>query len=311
MSATVDNSVPMPVHGHDQDLRKSSKRNLWIAFWLIASFMGVEVVAGLAANSLALLADAGHMVTDAVAILFALFAIWIGSRPATAKMTFGFQRIEIIAASLNAASLWLIAGWIFYDASRRFGDVPEVEGGLTLTVGVIGLLVNLVALWVLNRSRHESLNVKGAFLHVFGDALGSIGVLVAGALILLFKWYIADPIVAVVIGVIILFSSTRLALDTVRILMEAAPKGLDLDALCREFEGVVGVRSVHDIHVWTVTSGYEVMTAHVEMESPTSDGAKILEAVRRSARDRFNIEHVTIQIDSPGDYCAERHHTVH
>lgn len=311
MSTSSEGSSYDATAGHEHDLRAGSRRNLWIAFWLIASFMGVEVVTGLLANSLALLADAGHMVTDAAAIAFALAAIWVGSRPASARMTFGFQRVEIIAASLNAASLWVIAGWIFFDASRRFGDVPEVEGGLTLSVGAIGLAVNIAALWVLNRSRNESLNVKGAFLHVMGDALGSVGVLLAGALILVFGWLIADPIVAVLIGLIIVFSSVRLAWDTAHILMEAAPKGLDLDSLCTELESIDGVRSIHDIHVWTVTSGYEVMTAHAELDSSEEDHMRILEKLRATSKSRFGIEHVTIQIDLPEDNCAERHHAVH
>ena len=296
---------------HEDEYRAAPRRHLWIAFWLIVSFIGVEVVSSLLANSLALLADAGHMVTDAFAIGLALIAIWIASRPPSARMTFGFQRVEIIAASLNAVSLWVIAGWIFFDASRRFGAVPEVQGPLTLSVGAIGLGVNLAALLVLNPSRDESLNVRGAFLHVLGDAIGSAGVIAAGVLIIAFGWYIADPVIAVFIGAIILISSLRLAWETGRILMQGAPRGLNLGDLCTELEKTDGVMSIHDIHVWSVTSGYEVLTAHAELSAGTDQERTVLESLRRTARDRFGIRHVTIQIDRPEDNCVERHHAVH
>ena len=197
-------------HEHEHDFRATSRKSLWIAFALITSYMFAEVVGGLMANSLALLADAGHMVTDAASIGLALLAMWIAARPATFRRTFGFHRTEILAAFLNALSLWLIAAWIFFEAYRRFMDPPEVQGVLMLSVGFVGLLVNIAAAFVLHRSAGESLNVEGAFLHVLGDLLGSIAVVAGGLLIITLSWYIVDPIFGVVIGVIILISSGRL-----------------------------------------------------------------------------------------------------
>ena len=307
-----------PIRSHadgganQRDFRAASKKSLWIAFALISSYMLVEVAGGLAANSLALLADAGHMVTDAAAIGLALLAIWMSSRPSTFKRTFGFHRTEILAALLNALSLWLIAAWIFYEAYQRFLEPTEVQGVLMLGVGVIGLFVNVAAAWVLYRSAGESLNVEGAFLHVLGDLLGSIAVIIGGVLIVTLGWYLADPIFGVAIGIIILISSGRLLWKVIHVLMEGTPSALDLQILCQRLEQVEGVTGVHDIHAWSITSGYEVLSAHVTANLEAWDSPDhMLRRLREISYKEFGISHVTIQLESSEEGCEEDHHIAH
>jgi cobalt-zinc-cadmium efflux system protein len=276
------------------------------------AYMVVEVVGGLISGSLALLADAGHMLTDGAAIGLALLAIWVSGRPASIEQTFGFHRTEILAAMVNALSLWFISALIFFEASRRFNDDLDVDGGLMLVVGAVGLLVNLAAARVLHRSSGESLNVEGAFLHVVADLLGSVAVVVGGILVLAFEWDIADPIFGIVIGVLILASSLRLLWKVVHVLMEGTPSHLDLHHLCRRLEELEGVTGVHDIHAWSITTGYDALSAHVTAD-PTvmQDPNPVLQALRDIASSEFGIRHVTIQLEDSMEGCAEDHHIEH
>jgi len=304
-------SIPSP-SGHAHDHRSASRRSLSIALALIMVYMVVEVVSGLVSGSLALLADAGHMLTDGAAIGLALLAIWVSGRPASIEQTFGFHRTEILAAMLNALSLWLISALIFFEASRRFNDDLQVDGGLMLGVGAVGLLVNLAAAWALHRSSGESLNVEGAFLHVVADLLGSVAVVAGGILVLAFEWNIADPIFGIVIGVLILASSLRLLWKVVHVLMEGTPSHLDLHHLCQRLEELEGVTGVHDIHAWTITTGYDALSAHVTAD-PTvmQDPNPVLQALRDIASSEFGIGHVTIQLEDSKDGCVEDHHIEH
>lgn len=304
-------SIPSP-SGHAHDHRSASRRSLSIALALIMVYMVVEVVGGLISGSLALLADAGHMLTDGAAIGLALLAIWVSGRPASIEQTFGFHRTEILAAMLNALSLWLISALIFFEASRRFNDDLQVDGGLMLGVGAVGLLVNLAAAWALHRSSGESLNVEGAFLHVVADLLGSVAVVAGGILVLAFEWNIADPIFGIVIGVLILASSLRLLWKVVHVLMEGTPSHLDLHHLCQRLEELEGVTGVHDIHAWTITTGYDALSAHVTAD-PTvmQDPNPVLQALRDIASSEFGIGHVTIQLEDSKDGCVEDHHIEH
>ena len=297
---------------HVHDHRESGRRRLLIALALIASYMAVEVVAGIISGSLALLADAAHMLTDAGAIGLALFAIWVANRPASIKRTFGYYRTEVLAALFNAVSLWVIAAWIFYEAYHRFRETPEVAGGVVLIAGGVGLVVNLAAAWVLHRSAGQSLNVEGAFRHVMADLLGSIGVMVSGGLALAFGWWMADPILSVLIGVMILVSSWQLVVNVFQVLLEGSPARIDMHNLCMALEGVEGVTLVHDIHAWTITSGYESLTAHVLVD-PDYPGD--LETLRRRlqqiAYHDYGIAHITMQMEQPLEGCTERHHFDH
>ena len=310
MDSSQQSILSPPGHAHDH--RSASRRSLSIALALIMVYMVVEVVGGLISGSLALLADAGHMLTDGAAIGLALLAIWVSGRPASIEQTFGFHRTEILAAMLNALSLWLISALIFFEASRRLNDDLQVDGGLMLGVGAVGLLVNLAAAWALHRSSGESLNVEGAFLHVVADLLGSVAVVAGGILVLAFEWNIADPIFGIVIGVLILASSLRLLWKVVHVLMEGTPSHLDLHHLCQRLEELEGVTGVHDIHAWTITTGYDALSAHVTAD-PTvmQDPNPVLQALRDIASSEFGIGHVTIQLEDSKDGCVEDHHIEH
>ncbi len=310
MDVTQDPHTHPSGHGHSH--RSSSRRSLSISLALITVYMVVEVVGGLVSGSLALLADAGHMLTDGAAIGLALLAIWVSGRPASIEQTFGFHRTEILAAMLNALSLWFIAALIFFEASRRFGDSLDIDGGLMLGVGAVGLLVNLAAAWVLHRSSAESLNVESAFLHVVADLLGSVAVVAAGVLVLSFGWDVADPIFGIVIGVLILTSSFRLLWKVVHVLMEGTPSHLDLHQLCQRLEELEGVTGVHDIHAWSITTGYDALSAHVTADdSAMHDPSPVLQRLRDIASSEFGIGHVTIQLEDSMDGCEEDHHIEH
>ena len=310
MDSSQQPSLSPPGHSHDH--RSASRRSLRISLALIMAYMVVEVVGGLVSGSLALLADAGHMLTDGSAISLALLAIWVSGRPASIEQTFGFHRTEILAALLNALSLWFISALIFFEASRRFDDTLDVDGGIMLAVGAVGLLVNLAAAWVLHRSSGESLNVEGAFLHVIADLLGSVAVVAGGILVLVFEWDIADPIFGIVIGVLILASSLRLLWKVVHVLMEGTPSHLDLHRLCQRLEELEGVTGVHDIHAWSITTGYDALSAHVTAD-PTvmQDPNPVLQALRDIASSEFGIGHVTIQLEDSMEGCVEDHHIEH
>ena len=299
-------------HALEHDLRGVSKRKLWIAFWLIAGFMVAEVVGGILSGSLALLADAGHMVTDAASIGLAIFAMRMAERPASIERTFGHRRTEILAAMINALSVWLIAGLVISEAYERFFDVPEVEGGLMLIVGALGLAVNIAAAWVLRAAAEHSMNVEGAFQHVMADLYGSVGVIVSGILIRTLDWNISDPILSVVLGLLIFYNSLGLVRKVFHVLMEGTPHHLDVHKLCHDIESLEGVTVVHDVHAWSISSDEEHLTAHVLID-PEWDGdlQETLEDVRRIAYEDHELTHVTIQLETSTGNCKERHHVGH
>lgn len=261
--------------------------------------MVAEVIGGLITGSLALLADAGHMFSDAAALGLSIFALWMAQRPATSSRTYGYYRTEILAALANGAALVAIAIIIFIEAWHRFSDPPRVEGGLMMIIALGGLCINLAGLVVLHRGTAESLNMRGAYLHVLGDAMGSVGALLAGGAILLFGWYWADPVVSVVIALLIIYGSWNLIVQAVAVLMEGAPHGVDVDEVRDAIISVTGVEGLHDLHVWSITSGIDALSAHVVVESETSQ-YEVLGAVRQMVHDRFGIDHVTIQIEPQG-----------
>ena len=283
------------------------------AFVLIAGYMVAEVIGGILSGSLALIADAGHMLTDAASIALAIVAMHFATRGASAERTFGFHRLEILAALANALTLWLIAAWVVVEAFHRLEEPPEVRGVLMLTVGAIGLAVNVAAAWILHRSAGHSLNVEGAFQHVMADLLGSVGVVVSGVLVWVFDWQLADPIVSVVIAVLILLSTWRLLSKVVHVLLEGTPEHIDVYKLCSEMEQVEGVTLIHDVHVWTITQGYDSLTAHImiDPQHPAKKRGKLLRRLRGIARDRFGIQHVTIQLETTARDCSENHHVDH
>ena len=301
-------------HDHSAHLRETSRRSLVIALVLIGGFMIVEVIGGILSGSLALIADAGHMITDAAAIALALFALWVSGRPASVERTFGYHRAEVLAAMLNALSLWVIAAYIFFEAYHRiFEDTPHIEGGLMLVVGTIGLVVNIVAAFVLHRSAGESLNVEGAFLHVIADLIGSVGVVISGIIIVTTGWVIVDPILSILLGILIIVSTWRLVVKVFNVLLEAVPEHIDVYALCGDMEEQEGVTVIHDVHVWTISSGYDALTCHIllDPELSTEEVDPLLRRLREIAMKKHGISHVTIQVEQNVEGCTEFDHADH
>lgn len=280
-------------------------RLAWVVV-LTAVYMVVEVVGGLLTNSLALLADAGHMATDVFASVLALAAIWLGERPATARQTYGYQRVEVLAALANAIFLFMVCGAILWEAWRRFQDVPEVKGLPMLAVAAVGILVNLVAMAVLRRAAEQSLNIQAAFLHIVFDLLGSLAAVAAAAIIAFTGWYYADPLLSVLIDALILISAWRLVTETVKVLLEGTPSQVDLAHIRAALEEVPGVDKVHDLHVWTITSGYLALTAHARL-SAQAHRMETLTALHEVARMQFDIQHCTIQLEELGYREAPTH----
>jgi cobalt-zinc-cadmium efflux system protein len=286
-------------HDHDH-ARVDSRRALAIALALTAGFTVVEVVGGIAAGSLAVLADAVHMLSDNVAIALSLVAVWLAAKPSTPERTYGYKRAEVLAALANGALLVALAIWIFVESIMRFRDPGDPLGGWMLAIAVLGLCVNLASGAVLARARRGSLNVEAALRHVAADVLGSIGVAVAAVVILTTGWDQADPVVSIVIGVLVLASAWSILRDSTEILLESTPRGLDVDALGRRLAGAPGVVEVHDLHVWTITSGFTALSAHV-LVRPGEDCHGRRRELERMVHDEFAIEHTTLQVDHAAD----------
>lgn len=302
--------TPDNPHSHENNEQPSERVNtrpLTIALAITATFLVVEVIGGLLTNSLALLADAGHMATDVAALALALFAIWLAKRPPTAARSFGFYRAEVLAALINAATLVAVSLYIFWEAFNRIGDPPEIDSGPMLIVAVAGLLANAASAWILMRGggHQDNLNTRGAFLHVVGDMLGSVGAIAAAIIMLTTGWYLADPILSGVIGLLILWSSWRLLRESVDVLLESTPKDVDTEQIRTDLLKVQGVEGLHDLHVWTVTSGIIAMSAHVEITSqrPWHD---ILTDLADILRQRFGIAHITLQPEGANEADLHR-----
>jgi cobalt-zinc-cadmium efflux system protein len=277
---------------------------LRIALVITSAVLLVEVAGGLLSHSLALLADAGHMLTDVAALGLGLFAFWLSGRPASSGRTFGWRRFEIFAAFLNGVALWLIAAVIGYQAFLRLQSPRPVKGGLMLAVAAFGLAANIVVGAILYRDREHSLNIRGAFLHVVADALGSVGVLAAAVLIAVTRSYIWDPIISAAVCVLILWSSARLIRDSFRIFMEGAPSHLDTGAIRETLAALDGVLDVHDLHVWTITSGFVSMSAHLRVRAGM-EAKDVLRRAHEAISSRFKVVHSTFQIEPEEDAsCA-------
>jgi len=289
-------------YGHGEPLhpmasgerREASGRLVWVLV-ITAVFMIAEVVGGLLSNSLALLADAGHMFTDVAALGLSVFAMRLARTPPTGKRTFGYVRLEILAALVNGATLLLISGLIMLEAWERVRDPVAIDGSVMLAVAALGLGVNVIGALLLHSHAHENLNVRGAYLHVIGDLLGSVGAIAAGVVILTTGWTPIDPIVSVVIALLILYSSWNLVREAAEVLLESAPAHVDVDTIITDLMGIEGLSDVHDVHVWTLTSGFVALSAHGVVDDPMHH-TRILDEVRDRMR-RHGIEHVTFQIE--------------
>ncbi|HMA81598.1 MAG TPA: cation diffusion facilitator family transporter [Candidatus Binatia bacterium] len=277
--------------------RHNESRRLKWALTISLLYFFAELIAGFMTNSLALLSDAGHMLSDVGALGLSLFAFHVAKRPATHQSTYGFHRVEILAALFNGLTLWLIVGMIFAAAYSRVAQPPEVASFGMIVVAVIGLLVNLAAAAILHGGHQHNLNLRGAFIHVISDAVGSVGAIIAGVVMLTTGWYLADPLISIMIGVLVLFSSWSLVKDSLSVLMQAVPKGIRLDEVRRTIEEVGGVSKVHDLHVWAVTSDIFTLSAHAVVESG-EDFHVVLNGIEDTLKARFNIEHTTIQLET-------------
>jgi cobalt-zinc-cadmium efflux system protein len=276
---------------------------LRIALGITLTIMVVEIVGGLLADSLALIADSAHMATDAVGLGMALLAIHFANRPPSTNRTFGFARAEILAALANCVLLLGVGGYVLYEAIQRFVTPAETRGGLMIVFGLIGLVANSVSLTLLMRGQKESLNVRGAFLEVAADALGSFAVLVSAAVILTTGWQGADPVASLVIGVMIVPRTLKLLRETLDVLLEAAPKGVDMAEVRAHILALDGVEDVHDLHAWTITSGMPVLSAHVVVRSEVLSAVgheKLLHELQGCLGDHFDVEHCTFQLEPSG-----------
>lgn len=294
-------------HGHDHDhdhtptVTSANERKVLISFVFIFCFMLVEAAGGILSGSLALLADAGHMLTDAAALALAYAAFRFGRRAADSKRTFGYLRFEVIAGFVNALTLFAIVGWICYEAWRRFFQPNQILAGTMLLIAIIGLLVNMLVLWIMTRGETDHVNVKGAILHVIGDLLGSVGAIVAAVVIHLTGWTPIDPILSVVVAILILRSAAKLLSKSLHILLEGAPEDASPEILERGLlESVPGLAGVGHVHVWQLTSGRTMATLHVRAHRD-EEAKDVVKRVEKALHDMFDIEHATVAIDWNSD----------
>ncbi len=294
-------------HGHSHDhgsgagahrglvSRGAESQRLKCVLIITALFMVAEIVGGLLSGSLALLADSGHMFTDAAAIGLSLFAMRIAQRPPNTKRTFGYVRLEILAALVNGATLLAIAGLIVFEAWQRLRNPVVIDGTIMLSVAALGLAVNVAGAFLLHSHAHDNLNVRGAYLHVLGDLLGSVGAIAAGIIVLTTGWTPADPIISVVIALLILFSAWKLVREATDVLLESVPSHVDMDGVLAALASIDGLDDVHDVHVWTLTSGFVAISAHGVIDDPI-EHSRVLTEVRELMASH-GIDHVTFQIE--------------
>jgi cobalt-zinc-cadmium efflux system protein len=283
-------------HAHRETAAGRSRGTLIGALVITGSFLVVEAIGAMWTGSLALAADAGHMLTDVGGLALALFAVWIAARPPTPEKTYGYYRVEILAATVNALLLLAVAGLILVEAYQRLRAPREVQGGPMLAIAVAGLAANLAAAWLLRQDARASLNVRAAYLEVLGDALSSVGVIVAALVVMRTGLTIVDPVVSALIALFIIPRTWRLLKQAVNVLLEGTPSHLDLKEIEGAMTHVPGVRRVHDLHVWTLTSGREAMSAHVVVDD-VRESERLLEALHAVLHARFGIDHTTIQLD--------------
>jgi cobalt-zinc-cadmium efflux system protein len=284
-------------HGHRHGSGETAASSLKAALFISSTFLVAEFFGALYTNSLALLADSGHMLTDVAALSLSLFAMRFASRRATPRKTYGFYRVEILAALLNGVFLILVALYIFYEAFHRFSNPPAVKADWMFVVAVAGLVANLASAYLLFGKHHHSLNVRGAFFHVLSDAIGSVGAILASIAIIISGYQTADPAISVIVAVLILWSSWILIRDAVDILLEGTPAHINIVSLREELARVTGVGSVHDLHVWTLTSGVLAMSCHIVAQNENFSRMDLLTRVNNVARVGFHIDHTTIQIE--------------
>ena len=293
-------------HSHRHDRAQKSGKRLIVVVVLTGLYMFAEFFGGLWTGSLALLADSGHMLADVAAMLLALMALWFGARPATSQKTFGYHRLEILAALVNGVGLTLISFFIFYEAYLRLAAPPAIRSVPMTFVAAGGLAINLICAGLLHHDRQDDLNMRGAWLHIIGDALGSLGAIIAGGLIAVWGWNAADPIISILIGALIVWSSWHLMREATNVLLEGTPAHISLAAVEDAILETEGVSNVHDLHVWTITSGREALSAHV-IHAHSISQPTLLKELRAKLHERFGVDHLTIQMET-ADFEDEAFH---
>jgi len=287
-------------HDHGPATRSASSiRKLKIALALTFGYMLAEAAGGWLSNSLALMADSVHMLTDVAALSLTLASFWFATRPATAAKTFGFYRAEILAAFVNGIALVILSIWVVYEAVMRWLSPPEIHGSSLTIVAAGGLIVNIIVLKMLHGDHEHDLNMRGAWLHVAGDLLGSLAALISGLLIVAFGWLWADAVTSILISVIIIFGAWRLVSESVNVLLEGTPSHIDIAKVKDAILAIDGVTGVHDLHVWTISSGIEALTAHINHDDSV-EHSDLLAVVREKVHDAFSIDHLTIQMETTG-----------
>ena len=290
--------------------REGARRPLAIATVVIVAYLGVEIGGAIVSGSLALLADAAHTGSDIAALGLALFAAWVATWPHTEKQSYGYQRAEVLSALANGVALVAIAVFIFVEAGQRMADPPDVRGGIVSIVASGGLVANIVAGWVLLRSSRHNLNVRGALFHIAGDALGSIGAIVGGLAVLVFGWQWADPAVSIFIGLVLVYGALRVLAEATHVLLEGTPQHIDVAELRRDIEAMDMVAGCHDLHTWTITSGYDALSAHVTiMDECMGDCVReVRGGLGAMLREKYAISHVTIQMERTDSECELEAH---
>ncbi|MGE6488989.1 cation diffusion facilitator family transporter [Paenisporosarcina sp. NPDC076898] len=285
-------------HSHFNEKREGNRKGLIIALIITTSIMLLEFFGGLVTNSLALLSDSGHMLSDASSLALSLIALWFASRKPSSQKTFGYYRFEILAALFNGFTLFLISGFIVYEAIQRFNDPPTVASGTMMIIAFIGLSANALSAWFLIKTADvkDNINLKSAYLHIIGDALGSVGALLAGVCMYLFDWYIADPIISVLVALLILKSAWGVLKQSIHILMEGSPPMMNIKEIGQVLENIDGVKNVHDLHIWTITSGLDSLTCHMLIEDDRDEQIVLQQAINL-VKEKYKIEHTTIQIE--------------
>lgn len=298
-------------HDHDHDHSHShgvshfagaAPKVLVRAIIITALFMVIELVGGWYANSLALLTDGAHMLTDIAAMVFSLFAIWVSRKPVTAMMSYGYHRAEILGALASGLAIWLLSGGLVYEAVLRLQSPPEVQGPIVFVVAAIGLVANLLSMKMLHGSMHDNMNVRAAYLHMLTDAMGSVGAVIAGIVLWLTGWRPIDPIITILAAILMLYSSWELVKEAVGILMESTPTGVNPDKIKTDLQAIPGVGEVHDLHIWTVSTGRLAMSVHLVAE----DATQTLKLAHEVLSQHFGIIHTTIQIEHPKDFASDR-----
>ncbi|MBC2658077.1 cation transporter [Pseudomonas sp. MSSRFD41] len=294
-------------HSHGQ-VRAGHERKLWMALGLTGSFMIAEVIGAFVTGSLALLSDAAHMLTDTLALGISLVAIQVAKRPADRKRTFGYARFEILAAAFNALLLFVVAFYILFEAWQRLQAPPQIQSTAMLVIALLGLIVNLVSMSLLASGSSQSLNVKGAYLEVWSDMLGSLGVIVAALVIMYTGWGWVDSLVAAAIGLWVLPRTWTLLRESTNVLLQGVPEGIDIDQVEQGIRAVPGVGDVHDLHIWALTSGKNVLSAHLVAQLDSRDEQAILAEVSELVQERFEIAHVTLQVEQSGFHEQAHQH---